>query len=201
MVIYLSYERRILQPQPRRKRSEVWKILTKGGYLVIWLKVLEPHLEVVQHGTKTNTAVTGPHLELNQAKKSRAKGSVSHSRLELLIIPLKRRKTQNSPKNPQFGALISGGAISRVIPHTTVVFPSRIREEEGAVEIDPGDGLNGRMLQFVDFLERTVLGDGFDSKDSPTLALASLQPSLSPAAVLFNNLPSGRTPSAKNLSR
>jgi hypothetical protein len=31
----------------------------------------------------------------------------------------------------------SGGATSRVIPHTTVVLPSRTRAEEGAVDTEP----------------------------------------------------------------
>ena len=42
-----------------------------------------------------------------------------------------------------------GGAISRVIPHTTVVEPSRTSVEAGAVEMDPSfpNGLNQRRME------------------------------------------------------
>lgn len=48
----------------------------------------------------------------------------------------------NEPRKPSRGVVMSGGAISKVRPHTMVVPPRRTSAEDGAVEMDPGcDGL------------------------------------------------------------
>lgn len=50
---------------------------------------------------------------------------------------LPRLKRGELPMKPWFGRARSGGAISRVIPHTTEVLPSLTRADDGAVETEP----------------------------------------------------------------
>lgn len=49
----------------------------------------------------------------------------------------------SEPMKPSFGRVRSGAATSRVMPHTTEVFPRRTSVDEGAVETEPVEGGSG----------------------------------------------------------
>ena len=53
------------------------------------------------------------------------------------LVTVEGGKSHVLPMKPWFGRARSGGAISRVIPHTTEVLPSLTRAEDGAVETEP----------------------------------------------------------------
>lgn len=75
----------------------------------------------VQDGREGSRVVEGRHWALRRKGQRRStEGS-----------------TSRSPMKPWFGVAMSGGAISSVIPQTSVVLPIRISAEDGAVEMDP----------------------------------------------------------------
>ena len=103
---------------------------------------------------------------------------------------LPRLKRGELPMKPWFGRARSGGAISRVIPHTTEVLPSLTRAEDGAVETEPAR----RAINTHHHTECPGLGCG--GIDAPVFTLTSLE-----AWSSLRGLPSGRRFSSRKRSR
>lgn len=97
---------------------------------------------------------------------------------------------------PWFGRARSGGAISRVIPHTTEVLPSLTRAEDGAVETEPARRDGSRSTHRGPRLRGYRTGQ--EKRDVPEFTLTSLDAWLSSP---LRGLPSGRRFSSRKRSR
>lgn len=114
----------------RGNEEEEGRGRTKVLYHVNELLRLVIHQKELQVWREVNIMVTNRYLVLiTKTKKKISRENFLETVEEGWNLPIK----------PLLGVAISGGAISNVTPQTTVVLPNLIKDDDGAVEIDPVD--------------------------------------------------------------